>query len=108
MPTWSDASDDAPLDAAEAGGHPPRRLADAGAGKSAVLERDAPEPGGLQSDAQPLPTPVVQAQPDVVAELCIQDAARSAEQSFAVLAAVERWEAEGQPDAALSPEEPQT
>jgi len=108
MPSVSDASDVAPLDAVEAAAHQRQHLADAGAGKSAVLERDAPEPGGLQSDAQPLPTPVVQAQPDVVAELCIQDAARSAEQSFVVPAAVEHWEPELQPNAALAPAELQT
>ena len=106
-PTASDASDGAPQDAAEAVAHQPRpHLADADAGRSAVLELDALEPGGLQSDAQPPPTPVVQAQPDAEAELYKQDAARSAEQSFAVPAVVERWEPEGQPDAALSSEEP--
>ena len=103
----SDASDGAPRDAAEAAAHQPRpHLADADAGKSAVLELDALEPGGLQSDAQPPPTPVVQAQPDAEAELYKQDAAQSAEQSFAVPAVVERWEPEGQPDAARSSEEP--
>ena len=108
-PTASDASDGALQDAAEAAAHQPRpHLADADAGKSAVLELDALEPGGLQSDAQPPPTPVVQAQPDAEAELYKQDAARSAEQSFAVPAVVERWEPEGQPDAALAPAEPQT
>jgi hypothetical protein len=108
MPSASDASDGAPQDAAEAAAHQPRpHLADAAAGKSAVLELDALEPGALQSDAQPPPTPVVQAQPDAEAELYKQDAAQSAEQSFAVPAAVERWEPETQPDAVLSPAEPQ-
>jgi hypothetical protein len=108
-PTASDASDGAPRDVAEAAAHQPRpHLADAAAGKSAALELDALEPGALQSDAQPPPTPVVQAQPDAEAELYKQDAAQSAEQSFAVPAAVERWEPETQPDAVLSSEEPQT
>lgn len=88
MPSGSDASDGAPQDAAQAAGHQPQLLADVGAGKSAVLELDGLEPDGLQLDAQPRPMPVAQAQPDVVAALCKQDAAQSAEQSFAVPAAV--------------------
>jgi hypothetical protein len=108
MPSASDASDVAPLDAAEAAAHQRRHLADAGAGKSAVLELDALEPVAPQLDAQPPPTPVVQAQPDAVAELCKPDAALSAEQSFAVPGVVERWEPAAQPDAALAPAEPQT
>jgi hypothetical protein len=103
----SDASDGAPRDAAEAAAHQRRRLADAGAGKSAVLELDALEPDGLQLDAPLPPKPAVQVQPDAVAELCKPDAARSAEQSFAVPAAVERWEPEVQPGAELPPAEPQ-
>jgi len=91
MPSASDASDGAPLDATEAAAHQLRpHLADAGAGKSAVLELDALEPDGLQLDAPLPPKPAVQPQPDAVAELYKQDAARSAEQSFAVPAFVER------------------
>ena len=108
MPSASDASDGAPLDAAEAAAHQPRpHLADAGAGKSAVPELDALEPGGLQLDAPLPPKPVVQARPDAVAELCKPDAARSAERSFVVPGAVERWEPAVRPDAALTPAEPQ-
>jgi hypothetical protein len=107
MPSASDASDVAPQDAAEAAAHQPQPLADAGAGKSAVLELDALEPDGLQLDAPHPPKPAVQVRPDAVAELCKPDAARSAEQSFAVPAAVERWEPVAQPDAALAPAEPQ-
>jgi hypothetical protein len=59
-------------------------------------------------DAHSQPKLAVQAQPDAVAELCKPDAARSAEQSFAVPGAVERWEPAAQPDAALPPAEPQT
>jgi hypothetical protein len=107
-PSAWDASDAAPQDAAEAAEHPPRHLADAGVGKSAVLVLDALEPVAPQLDAQPPPTPVVQAQPDAVAELCKPDAVRSAEQSFAVPGPEERWEPAAQPDAALAPAEPQT
>ena len=106
-PSASDASDVAPQDAAEAAAHQRRHLADAGAGKSAVLELDALEPDDSQLDAPLRPMPVVQAQPDAVAELCKRDAARSAEQSFAVPVAVERWEPELQWDAPLTPAEPQ-
>jgi len=89
----SDASDGAPRDAVAAAEHQlPLGLGDGDAGKSAVLELDALAPGGLRLDAQPQPKPAVQAQPDAVAELCKPDAARSAEQSFAVRAAVEHWE----------------
>lgn len=88
MPSVSDASDVAPLDAVEAAAHQRQHLADAGAGKSAVLELDGLEPDDLQLDAQTRPMPVAQAQPDVVAAPCKQDAARSEEQSFAVAAAV--------------------
>jgi len=100
-PSASDASDGAPRDAAEAAALQPRpHLADADAGKSAVLELDALEPDGLQWDAPLPPNPAGQRQPDAVAELCKPDAARSAEQSFGVPAFVERWEPEVQPDAA--------
>ena len=108
MPSAWDASDVAPLDAAEAAVHQPQHLADADAGKSAVLELDARELDALQLDAQPLPMPVVKARPDAVAELCKPDAARSAEQSFAVPGAVERSEPAAQPDAAQPPAEPLT
>jgi hypothetical protein len=100
--------DDAPQDAAGAAVHRPQHLADADAGKSAVPELDARELDALQLDAQPLPMPVVKARPDAVAELCKPDVARSAEQSFAVPGAVERWEPTAQPDAAQPPAEPQT
>ena len=108
MPSAWDASDVAPLDAAEAAAHQPQHLADADAGKSAVRELDARELDALQWDAQPLPMPVVKARPDAVAELCKPDAARSAEQSFAVPEAVERREPAAQPDEARVPAEPQT
>lgn len=108
MPSVSDASDVAPLDAAEAAAHQRQHLADAGAGKSAVLELDALEPGGLRLDPQLPPVLAVQARPDAAAELYKPDAARSAEQSFVVPAAVECWEPELQPNAALAPAELQT
>jgi hypothetical protein len=108
MPSVSDASDVAPLDAVEAAAHQRQHLADAGAGKSAVLELDGLEPGGLRLDPQVPPMPVVQERPDAAVELYKPDGARSAEQSFVVPAAVERWEPELQPNAALAPAELQT
>jgi hypothetical protein len=56
----------------------------------AVLELDALAPGGRQLDAQSPSMPVLQGQvqADAVAELCKPDVALSAEQSFAVPAAV--------------------
>jgi hypothetical protein len=108
MPSVSDASDVAPLDAAEAAAHQRQHLGDAGAGRSAVLELDALEPGGLRLDPQLPPMPAVQARPGAAAELCKPDVDRSAAQSFVVPAAVERWEPELQPNAALAPAELQS